>query len=185
MSLKGFNLLRKQAAPPTAWEKIYAWVLGTARVIVIIVEFVVIVSFVARIVVDTQAKQLEKGIESKQDLFEGFATSEQRYREIQLKSENYQSLWTRSSNYGDPLKEVTKLFSGNFNDLQITISADTLTIRVEGDVDRIAEIETQIKKSSVFKNVETFEIDTTEGGDTRGNLGIRAVIVEPYQRDLK
>jgi len=63
MSEQGFNLLKPQKTPPTLWEKIYAWVLGTARIIVIIVEIIVVFSFGARIAVDTIASRLDKEVE--------------------------------------------------------------------------------------------------------------------------
>jgi len=176
MSLQGFNLLRKQKTPPTAWEKIYSWVLGTARVIVIIVELVVVGSFVIRVIVDTQAKRLDKELESRDKTISSFAKSENRFREIQLKSDNYKGLWISSSTYSDMLKELDNQLSANFSNLTINASSEILTVRGAGDVSRISSFEDAIKQSTYFSNVETFEIDTSTGGDNRGNIGLRAVI---------
>lgn len=185
MSLKGFNLLKKQVAPPTAWEKIYTWVLGTARVIVIIAELVVVVAFVTRIVVDTQGSRLDKKLKNREATLGAFSESEAKYRSIQNRASNYQTLWENSSNYTPALKELDTLLSGGFSDLSISITDGVVTVRGVGDVSRIDDLEKSLKQSTYFSNVETFEIDTTSQGDRRGNVGLRAVINNYNKRVLE
>lgn len=178
MGLRGFNLLKKQADPPTAWEKIYTWVLGTARIIIIIVEFIVVISFGTRIIVDTQAKQLDKKIEDKQRSLSAFSTQEADYRKTQMKMSNYKAIWQNSSNYSELLREIDNYLNSNFSNLSINITDQVVTIRAEGDVDKISDFENAMKSSDYFINVETFELNRDSSGDRRANFGLRAVIVE-------
>ncbi len=177
MTLKGFNLLREQKEPPTLWEKIYAWTLGTARIIVIIVELIVVGAFVTRIIIDTKAKKIDKEVKLRQATLDGLSESEFRYREIQDKLSLYTDVWQNSSNYTDVVKILENNLIVNFSDLQVSIDKGKLVIRGEGDINRISDLETAIKSSEMFTNVETFEVDsTTVRGTRRITFGIRADI---------
>jgi len=184
MSLKGFNLLRKQSSPPTAWEKIYGWVLGTARVIVIVVELIVVASFVTRVVVDTQAKQLDKKLETRELSMAAFADAEADYRLTQKKTGNYKMLWQNSSDYATVLKELENYLNANFTNMNISIIDQELTIRAEGDVDKISIFEAQMKNSESFVNVETFELDRDSSGGRRASFGLRAVIIDKNRESI-
>ncbi len=177
MGLQGFNLLKQQPAPPTTWEKIYIWILGTARVIIIIVELIVIGAFVTRVVVDTQGRRIEKDIENRERTISGFEESIVRYRIIQTRTKNYKSIWENSSNKAPVMAELNSLLAADFADLRVSIEGDLLTIRGGGTIERISVLEKAVKESDSFMNVEAFEI-TTEEDDiiSRGSFGLRAII---------
>lgn len=186
MSLQGFNLLKKQVKPATLWEKIYAWVLGTARIVIIIVEVLVVGAFAARIAVDTISSRLEKEIEKRNSTLAVFAESETRYRQIQSRVKEYQNIWESSSNYSPAMYEVENYLGANFTDLRIEINGNQLLIRAEGDVSKISQLEENIKTSSRFKNVETFDLTAdTDGGSRRASFGIRAIIIDYNTRTLQ
>ncbi len=177
MTLKGFNLLRKQKEPPTVWEKIYAWTLGTARIIIIIVEIVVVGAFATRVVIDTKAKKLDKEMKLRQLTLANLSDTELKYRKIQDKNSIYKDLWRNSSNYYLVAKDLENYLSSNFSDLQVSIEKGELIIRGEGDIDKIAKLENDIKSSNKFINVETFKVDTTiVRGSRRVTFGIKANI---------
>lgn len=183
MGLQGFNLLKQQPSPPTTWEKIYLWVLGTARVVIIIVEIIVIAAFVIRIVVDTQGSRIEKEIENREMAISGFEESEVRYRTIQTRTRNYQNLWENSSNISPIMEELNQLFSGDFADLRVSVERDLLTVRGEATIEKISALEKAVKESDSFRNVETFEVTSEDAqNSSRGNFGLRAVIKEVGSR---
>lgn len=182
MGLQGFNLLKKQPAPPTVWEKVYSWALGTARTIIIIVELIVVGAFVTRIIIDTQGSRLDKEIEDQEHVIAGFEESMIRYRTIQSRTENYKSIWDSSNQYYPIFEEVNGMLNSSFADLRIIIDEDTVTLRGQGDISRISDLETKMKNSATFTNVETFEITTEDDSNARGSFGLRAVIKDEFTR---
>jgi len=186
VSIHGFNLLKQQKAPPTSWEKIYVWALGTARIIVIIVELIVVGAFVSRVVVDTQGKRLDKNLETRQATLSAFKETETGYRIIQAKATNYKVVWENASNYAAALQELDNLLSANYANLRISIDKDFVTIRGEGDINQIENFETKFKESKYFSNVETFEVDSSSGdSDRRGSFGIRGYINDYNKRKFE
>lgn len=185
MGLAGFNLLKKQKEPPTTWEKIYAWVLGTVRVIVIIVQILVVGSFVARVVIDTQAKNLDKELEKREKTLGGFSETEERYRTIQQRSSNYRGIWENSSSYADQMSEIDNALIGNYTTLNVIVDEGNLVIRGEADINNIGQLEDRIKSSDSFTNVETFELESgSSKGDRRASFGIRAIILKHNTREI-
>ncbi len=187
MGLRGFNLLKTQPTPPTVWEKFYAWVLGTARTVIIVVQIVVIGAFVTRIIVDTQAKRLEKDIERKEMIISGFKESEKRYRIIQDRTTHFSEIWKDASNYYPVVEEIDSLLFSNFADLRIGIEGDIVTLRGQGNIQNISDLETKLKASSSFYNVEAFEIQAGDGlsSGSVGNFGLRALIKSPSGRSME
>ncbi|MBN1331560.1 hypothetical protein JW978_01585 [Candidatus Dojkabacteria bacterium] len=185
MSLQGFNLLKKQKIPPTLWEKIYTWVLGTARVLVIMVEIVVVISFGIRVAVDTISSRLDKEVEKQQNTLGAFSESETRYRTIQSRTSEYKNIYEKSSNYSAMLSELENYLGANFTGLSIYITEDELTIRGEGDVSRISSLEESLKASNYLRNVEVYDLNAQEEGSRRADFGIRAIIENYNSRTIE
>ncbi|MBD3280531.1 hypothetical protein GF389_03335 [Candidatus Dojkabacteria bacterium] len=185
MTLQGFNLLKPQKTPPTLWEKIYSWVLGTARIIVIIVEVIVVVAFGARIAVDTISSRLDKEIEKQQNTLGAYSESEQRFRTIQARTREYENIWEVSSNYAEMLFEIENYLLANFTDLSIEVSENELRISGEGDVGKISTLEDSLKSSEYLRNVEVYDLSAEEEGSRRSSFGIRAIIEDYNFRTLK
>lgn len=185
MSLQGFNLLKAQKTPPTMWEKIYAWVLGTARIIVIVVEVIVVLSFGARVAVDTISSRLDKEVTKQQNTLGAFSESEVRYRTIQSRTREYQNIWEHSSNYSTTLRELENYLAANFSDLTIEIAENELTIRAEGDVTKISALEDSMKSSENLKNVEVYDLTAEQTGGRRSSFGVKAQIENYNTRSLR
>ena len=185
MTLQGFNLLKPQRTPATMWEKIYSWVLGTARIIVIIVEVIVVLSFGARVGVDTISSRLDKEVTKQQNTLGAFSESETRYRNIQSRTREYKNIWEHSSNYSTMLKELENYLGANFTNLTIGLSEDELTIRGEGDVTKISALEESMKSSPNLKNVEIYDLSAEREGSRRSSFGVKAIIKDYNIRSLR
>jgi hypothetical protein len=173
MGQKGFNLLQPQEAPPTFWDKAYSWVVGTARVIIIIIEIVVFGAFAFRFILDSQTKALDDQIKVQQFKLDALKDKEADFRKLQVKGVEYQKQWDKSSKYYATLTEVDSYLPQVTNDLIIQISQDVLTIRGFANLSSVASLETALKNSPSFESTEVFEVH--EQGSTTEQRGIFAV----------
>jgi hypothetical protein len=186
---KGLNILRDQLAPPTSWDKIYKWMLGSARVVIIVVEIVVMLAFAVRIVVDTEGGNLDKEITSKQAELSAYKSQELNFREVQIKADKYRVLWESSSNLSVYMSYINDLLSDTSGEISVRIENDEITIRGLLPLNEINAIESALKGAADSSNetsiinlrsVELAEINTRGGGlEGLGEFLIRANIIIP------
>lgn len=176
MAKKGFNLLQPQEAPPTFWDKIYAWVLGTARVIIIAVELVVLGVFVGRFIVDGNTKNLDEQISVEQRRLDALATKEESFRKIQNKLAVYEEMWVGASSYTSVLREIDTYLPSSSADITLQVSGRDLVIRGFADLTAISSLEKSMKSSDSFERVEVFEVQEQGGGQVGGVFAVRGVI---------
>lgn len=166
---KLFNLLKPYVPPLTGWDRIYDWLLGKARVIMVIAEIIVVFTFVTKVVVDTQAKGFEDDIKSKDFEMQRLAESvEPVLRKLQLKTQMYTQLWNGSNRYADIVKEIHGYIPNPGSELLININRDEVTISGEEDFATLARIEQAMKSSRTFSEVSVTQLNT----DTSGAEGV-------------
>ena len=149
---RGFNLLKAQAEPPSVWSKVYDWVLGTARIIIIVVEVVVLVAFVIRVIIDLQAKDLDNKITQSEAVLNVLRTNEAEFRTIQGKTSSYTKIWNGTPDYTDIIKSINASLPINtsIKDLNISVAKDSLSITGTADKAKEADIvnlETSVKNN--------------------------------------
>jgi hypothetical protein len=145
MNKRGFNLLRPQLSPPTSWDKIYQWMVGTARVIVIIVELIVVGAFATRVVVDTIGKNLDKKVTLKAAEINANKSTEDNFRDIQERTDLYRSLWEISSSMTPTYNFINSLISDYQGLLNIQITKSEVTISGELPGQNIDKLEVGLK----------------------------------------
>jgi Tfp pilus assembly protein PilN len=184
---KIFNLLTPQAAPPTAWDNVYSWLVDKARIVMILAELMVAFVFLAKIVVDTQAKQLDETLTRLDQQFQfTYSAAEPRLRTLQQKVTTYSSVWKKSSSYADLLTELGTLLSSPNSQLNISINDDALNINGITTEGELVAFEAAIKASPSFSQVELFEVKSegTNIADKTSGFGLRAKINKHSGRDL-
>ena len=185
MGETGFNLLQPQEAPATFWDKAYAWVVGTARVIIIIVEVIVFAAFVARFVLDTQTKNLEEKIAVQEVKIDALAEKEKYFLEVQQKALVHKDLWTSGSNYSPILKEVDAYIPSSSTDIDLQLKDGILLIRGFSDFNTVSRMEASLKNSETFTQTEVLEIQDQGGSDeSSGTFGLKAVLSSFNSREL-
>ena len=192
MSTKGFNMLRPQLTPPTAWDKLYKWMVGTARIIVIIVEFIVIIAFGTRVAVDTISKNLDKEIVKLNAELSAYSDSEFIIRNVQDKTNAYQSLWENSSNLSIYIDFINDLIINYPGIISLQISKTEINISGELPLININELETKLKENVESDNItnirlfNSIEVNTVESeGVNPGEIAsfsIRAKL-EPQEQN--
>lgn len=144
MAYKGFNLIRPQLSPPTAWDKIYAWMVGTARVIVIIVELAVVVAFVGRITVDAIGKNLDKEIVKKDAELTFYEQREQDFKDIQEKTGIYRAVWEVSSDMTTSLKYINNIIRNYGGSVSVSAADGKITISGTLTTEQVRTIEDKL-----------------------------------------
>lgn len=177
MAQKGFNLLQPQEAPATFWDKAYAWVVGTARVIIIIVEIIVFGAFVARFVLDSQTKNLDEQISVQQARLDAVAEKEEYFRGVLGKSTSYKEIWENSSSYADIWGELNTYLPTISTDISVQVKNDTLLIRGFSALSSVSSLEGSLKGSKTFERTEVFEVQNEGGGaQDQGTFALRAIV---------
>ncbi len=161
-----FNLLKPYKPPLTGWDKVYDWLIGKARVIMIVAEIVVAVTFVTKVVVDTQAAALEDEIRRKDTELKEFEFStEPALRTMQNKVATYKSLWNTAPAYATILAEADSYVVNQGADFTLGFNEGTFTLAGEDSDTNLGLIELRFKSSELFKEVKTpdFTADVGSG----------------------
>ncbi|MBN1915708.1 hypothetical protein JW796_01775 [Candidatus Dojkabacteria bacterium] len=186
MSRKGFNLLQPQEAPATFWDKAYAWVVGTARVIIILVEVIVFAAFVTRFVLDSQTKNLDEKIRVQEARLEVIADKEKYFRGVIGKANAYQEIWETSSGYADIWEEINMYLPTISSEINVQFKNEILLIRGFSALGPVSTLEGSLKNSQTFQRTEVFEVQN-EGGEgvDEGTFALRAIVKDHNSRFFK
>lgn len=166
-----FNLLKPEIPPLTVWDKIYDWLIQRARIVIVFTEILVVIAFMSKIVVDTQAKNKEKKIEQLNNEVRFFALEkEPKFREIQAKDSDYRLLWNQMNKYSEILTEVYSYLGNTSSDLNVSVSADKVSVSGSIDLESLKRIEASMESSPTFSSayidnliVESEDVDTNTG----------------------
>jgi hypothetical protein len=180
MSLKGFNLLQGNTAPPDAWDMVYAWVTQVGRVIVIVVELIVILAFGARVVIDTQGKNLLEAEKQNSTRLTAFKQKELQFLDRQQRFSAYKGIWDLSSTYTAATREIVKSMPRDVEELSISIRDNVVTYKGIARTSDISTFETALKNATtLFSDVLVLEVES-EGSGTgaraRSSFGIKIEI---------
>jgi len=177
-----FNLLKPSPEPPTAWDKIYNWIIGKARVVMVIAEIVVALTFVIKVVVDIQAKNLDEQIEQREAELSLYAKQvEPEIRRLQQKAITYEKVWKRSSDYAPILAEINSYISVTEKNIAVRINTDSVSVRGGGNLEVLKKIESNMRNSETFQEVQ-LSVDTESGAIQEGTYLITAKIATDYTR---
>lgn len=177
---KVFNLLKPYKPPLTGWDKVYDWLIGKARVIMIVAEIIVAITFVIKVVVDTQAKALEDEIQRKNTELAQFQIStEPALRTMQNKVTVYRQLWNSATQYAPVLAELDSFIVNQGADLLVSINENQIIVSGEESNVNLELIELQIKSSPNFTEPQTASLnaDTTTGSTSEAQFNAEIVDV--------
>ena len=168
---KGFNLLRDQLQEADKWDKIQNWVNGTARVIVIVVEFLVIICFGTRIFMDRVARNLDESLENNKKTLDSLKDTELRLRQLQFDLQNYKGLWDSAGQYSETVKEIYSFVPTISN--AITLSIDNGGVSLSGNASKlnIGKLEGIIKSSPNYNETLLISYIPQDGEATDNTLG--------------
>lgn len=144
--------------------------IGTARIIVIFVELIVIGAFVIRVIIDVQAKELDKTIETTEATLGILQASENKFRTIQQKAQAFEDIYTGSPTYVEVITEVNKYLPKNAIEINVQIDTNKIAISGLASDSTLGESEAGYKSSSYFDKVELKKFETGTNTATSGNF---------------
>jgi len=147
---KSLNLLHETGKPVNTWDKIYTWVFAVGRYVIIGVELIVLLGFVARFSLDRQRNDLKDSIDAKVGMLEAQTDVEANLRRVQATLASFSSMI-----------ENQKIISTQFNKIQGKIPSDV-------DVSSFSISQTSIGISCSapsYEVVQGFESDLRDDPD--------------------
>lgn len=175
-----FNLLKPIEDPKSAWDKIYDWIIGKARIVLLSTEIVMVMIFFTKVVVDNIEKnKLQEFDRVEQELINLETQYEQEFRKIQARVIDYQNLWQSSNQLYPIFDEVIRYINVPNNQFSLTISSfGSVTIEGYEQLGRLRDIETAMKASNSFVDVgiDTLSLEQTDIIDERGRYSLTGSI---------
>lgn len=160
---QGFNFLKSQVEPPSVWTRVYDWVVGTARIILIVFEVAVVIALCIRIVVDVQSKNLDDQISNVEKILDIRKFEESKYRLIQNKINAFTTAWTTSNTYSDAYDAINNFIPLSATEYRVVISDQTITIGGKATNEDIGAMEKSLKESLLLKDTKLTTLETGLG----------------------
>lgn len=179
-----FNLLKPIKPPMSVWDKIYLWILGRARIVVIVAELLVVVAFFSKVVVDTVAKNKTEQVKSLQTEVSFYSEGkEAEFRKVIAKDQNYSLLWSKSSKMTSVLDEILSYIPNPASEVTINIEKDKVSILGKIDLQSLEQIEQLIENSPTFETayIDTLSIESQDARQNQGNYVLVAIVAEDKQ----
>lgn len=174
-----FNLLQPIRPQLTLWDKIYEWVLWRARIVILVTIIFISIIFVGKVIVDTEAKNKMKEIESIESRLKVLETAyESEFRNLFRRQDNYVKLWNSSNYYSSVIQEINSYVSSDVS-LGVRLQNNRITVFGTESLSILNQIEVAMKSSASFKNVfvNSLTVDSGQQGLNQGDYVLTAEIV--------
>lgn len=158
---KSFNLLKPQVEAPSVWTKVYDWVTGTAKVILVITIIVVFISLLIKIGLDVKENNLDKEITSLENLLHVRNVEEKKYRHLQTKVNSYEKIWNSTILFHPIIDETTKFLPKSAIELVMTIEEKGISLTGKALNNDIDEMENAIKSNKSFYESKLSRLETS------------------------
>lgn len=175
-----FNLLKPIQEPKSSWDKIYDFILGNARIVLLIVEIIMVGLFFAKVIVDNVEKNKLQEFEAVQLQLKSLEDQyEEKFRSIQARTVDYIDLWSVTKQYYPILEEVSEYIGNPTNQFSLTLSNNgTVTIEGYESLETLRGVESAMKNSDTFINVgiNALSLDQSDIIKEKGRYALTAFI---------
>lgn len=173
-----FNLLRPAQIKLSFIDKVYLWMSGTCRLLIIFIELSVIGSLGYRFVIDRSANDLKSEVAGKVEYLEQFSSKESLIRNYDAKINLYDNVRSLSP---IKVKIIPQLYgiTNKLSRFDLVLTSTDLTISGQGERTVIEELENALKTSENFKDVTVTSLNgtTSSSGGSKSEFSIHALIV--------
>lgn len=179
MKKRNFNLLKPVAPPKTVWDKVYDWLLGRARIVILITEILIGIAFFAKVIQDTDAKNKEDLIARLTQELNFYADRlEPEFRVIEAKDISYETLWNNSNKYSEVLTEIYSYIANASSEINIRVDGREVTIFGTEDLSILQTLEANLKSSQTFSSViiKSLTLEQQEILEQKGDYVLTAII---------
>ena len=158
------NLLPTDEGDATMLGRVIRWILGTFRVLVILVELLVIVGFLSRFYLDSKNSDLSDEISQKRALIESYLPFENDFKNAQKKLSVFGNYAYSQDPMTDYLDQVTKNLTTDLQLTQVLKTGNDITVVVIGKSEQsIANYASKLKQESLLGNIAVLSIEGVQG----------------------
>lgn len=150
---KTFNLLYVRGRQLDGWEKIYVWLSGTCRIIIIVTLLIIIVSFGFRFVNERELNDLKESSESLSFRLKSYEKRQKDITALQTEMSAYNKAWKPLSNYSKILDDLIALNPQGITNFNIGLTLTGISISGSGSRDAVSNAEIAYKNSPLLINV--------------------------------
>lgn len=148
------NLLQESEKPVGTWDKIYKWVFNVGRYVIIVIEVVVLVGFVARFSLDRKNNDLKDKIEVKVSMLKAERDVEAELRNVQTTLTNFSQLIDSQEVLSTSINRILALIPSEMNLQSISINKTAISIQCTAPTYEIAErLEQDLRTEDGYGNV--------------------------------
>lgn len=167
LSIK-FNLLKPQSNPEKLPVRLLRWLLSTGRYLLIFVEALVLIAFIARFKLDADLAEKKEAIEEQIPYIESLKPYEIIIRQTQLKLSTIANIKKNTPDWAIILKKIADQTptSVTLININMTKDIDNITIRMAGSTrinSDLTNFITGLKEDSSFSNINLGSVSLEQG----------------------
>lgn len=154
-----FNLLKPIKPPETVWDKIYEWLVGRAKVVILITQLIIALSFFGKIYVDTEAKSKDEEIEQVSNeisFFQAPGGIDSSARITFTKDSDYRRIWDESSYMHVVLEEIYSYLANPNSEISIQIDEEGVSASGRDTTENLRQFEAALDQSTSFTSKNFF-----------------------------
>ncbi len=172
---KHINLLDPSSTPKTAWDKVYDWVFGVGRVLIIVVELVVLLAFGSRFWLDRRNNDLKDSIEAKVQILDAQRQFEIDMRKVQQVLGSVSSMLEDQESMATTVDDIMADIPKNVNieSFNLTQTSAVLTCTTSNYAAAHAA-EEDIRQNPISEDVN-MTVSRSEGGQVEFTITVTLV----------
>ncbi len=148
-----FNLLKPAKPIIPTWDKIYYWLSGTARILILFVEVIIIAGFAYRVIIDRQSNDLKDTINQSEKILNIYTQREQTIQTYQSQINEVNKVKASSNSFVNIINQLILQFPDTKTS-SVTFSTDgNFNISAISTKDVATQFEQLLKNSKLTKNV--------------------------------
>lgn len=150
---RSFNLLFAQNRQLDGWDKLYVWLSGTCRIIIILTLLFILFSFGYRFFLERSLNDLKDNLDTVSFRLKSYETRQTEIARVQSEIITYNESWKQFSNLSSNIDALLTIIPKDITDMNFSTSLVGITITGTGPRSKISQIENNFKNSSLFINV--------------------------------
>lgn len=163
-----FNLLKPQSNPEKLPVRLLRWLLSTGRYLLIFVEALVLIAFIARFKLDADLAAKKEAIEEQIPYIESLKPYEILIRQTQLKLSTIGNIKKNTLDWAIILKKIADQTPTNTTliSINMTKDIDNITIRMTGSTQinsDLANFIAGLKEDNAFSNINLGSVSLEQG----------------------
>lgn len=148
-----FNLLKPAKPIIPTWDKIYYWLSGTIRILILFVEVIIIAGFAYRVIIDRQSNDIKDQVSQDEKILNIYKSREITYRNYQANLNELTKTVSGANSFINPINQLILQFPKTAVSSISFQSDGSFTLTATTSKDIVTQFEQLLKNSKITKNV--------------------------------